>query len=212
MSNFVVGLTGGIGSGKTTVANMFADLGIALIDADLVARDVVAPNSYALNEIEVKFGSDFILPTGYLDRAKLRQQVFSNDNDKQWLNTLLHPLIRQSIIDQLNSNTDLYCILVAPLLIENNLVKHVNRTLVIDIDEKTQLLRTLKRDNNNTANITANNNHRATIKNIIKSQVSRSKRLQAADDIIDNSSTDLQIIKTQVNQLHQLYLKLANKI
>ncbi len=208
MSNFIVGLTGGIGSGKTTVANMFADLGIALIDADVVARDVVAPNSYALNEIQLKFGSDFILPTGFLDRAKLREQIFNTEDDKQWLNNLLHPLIRQSIIDKLNSNTDIYCILVAPLLIENDLVKHVNRTLVVDVDEETQLLRTLKRDSRNDND----NGYKETIQNIIKSQIPRSKRLQAADDIIDNSSPDLQVIKKQVSDFHQHYLTLANKI
>ena len=200
MSNFIVGLTGGIGSGKTTIANMFAALGVALIDADVVAREVVLPNSFALNEIKQKFGENFILSSGYLDRKKLREQIFSSNNDKEWLNNLLHPLIRQSIVEQLEKNTDNYCILVAPLLIENNLVEYVNRTLVIDIDEATQIERTVKRDNSNSQ----------TIKNIINSQVSRSNRLKAADDVINNSAADLSSIEKQVFTLHQSYLALSS--
>jgi len=199
MNKFVVGLTGGIGSGKTTIANMFNALGIQLVDADIIAREVVAPNSPALNQIKAHFGNDIILPDGQLDRTKLRHKVFNSDTEKQWLNGLLHPLIRESILTQLNQCKGDYCLLVAPLLIENKLTQYVNRILVIDVEESMQLKRTSKRDNTDNT----------TIKKIIASQISRTDRLQHADDILDNTSNDLALIKTQVQQLHNAYLLAA---
>jgi len=198
MSSLVIGLTGGIGSGKTTIANMFEALGVELIDADIVARDVVAPNSNALNKIKQHFGEDFILPTGFLDRAKLRKKIFSSESDKEWLNNLLHPLIREAILEQIHTARTSYCILVAPLLLENGLNNQVNRVLVIDVPVEIQLERTLLRDDSN----------RKTIENIISSQVSRDKRLAAADDIIDNSTSDMDKIKAQVATLDKEYKSL----
>jgi len=196
MKKFVVGLTGGIGSGKTTVANMFNALGIELVDADIIAREVVEPQSFALDKIKQYFGDDFIQADGYLDRTKLRHKVFSSEADKQWLNNLLHPLIRESILSKISNSSGKYCILVAPLLFENKLTQYVDRTLVVDVTESIQIERTVKRDNNNSD----------IIEKIIASQISRTERLKLADDIIDNSTTDLHLIAKKVNELHRLYL------
>jgi len=196
MKKLVVGLTGGIGSGKTTVANMFHDLGVELVDADIIAREVVEPNSFALGKIKQHFGDDFIQADGYLDRTKLRHKIFTSELDKQWLNNLLHPLIRESILSKISESSGQYCILVAPLLFENKLTQYVDRTLVVDVTESIQIERTVKRDNSNSD----------IIEKIIASQISRNERLKLADDIIDNSNTDLSLIAKKVDELHRLYL------
>jgi dephospho-CoA kinase len=199
MSKFIVGLTGGIGSGKSTITEMFAQLGINVVDADIVAREVVAPNSPALEAIAQYFGEIFILANGQLDRTKLRSKVFSCEKSKRWLNNLLHPLIRQSITDQLQQSQSPYCLLVAPLLIENKLTKLVNKVLVIDISEQQQLIRTLQRDNS----------AKSEIKAIMASQISRAERLQYADDIIDNSLQNLSLVLQQVKCLDLTYRELT---
>jgi dephospho-CoA kinase len=201
MKKFVVGLTGGIGSGKTTVANMFNKLGVELIDADIIAREVVEPNTPALAKIKDHFGADFILPDGSLDRTKLRHKIFSSEDDKQWINGLLHPIIRESILTKITETTGEYCILVAPLLLENKLTQYVNRTLVIDVNESTQIERTINRDNSN----------KNVIEKIIASQISREERLKHADDIIDNSENDLNVIQNQVEKLHNIYVSMAKE-
>lgn len=197
MSDFIIGLTGGIGSGKTTVSNMFAELGVDIIDADVVAREVVEPNSIALTAIENHFGAEYINAQKQLDRAKLRTRIFSNPEDKKWLNNLLHPLIRQSMVAQLSNAQSDYCILVAPLLLENGLNKLVGRVLVVDIDEESQITRTVARDPSS----------QEEIKRIIASQMSRNDRINSADDIINNQNKDLEKIRQQVQQLNQQYLK-----
>lgn len=196
MSKYIIGLTGGIGSGKTTVSNIFAKLGIDIIDADVVAREVVEPGSAALAAIETHFGADYITQQGQLDRAKLRTRIFSNPDDKQWLNNLLHPLIRQEMVSQLATARSEYCILVAPLLLENGLHKLVNRVLVIDIDQPTQIARTIARDPSSSEEV----------QRIIASQMSRQERSSFADDIIDNNNASLDAIHQQVMQLNQQYL------
>ena len=188
MAKFIVGLTGGIGSGKTTVANMFADLGVDIIDADLIARQVVQPNSKALVAIAQHFGNDYINEDGQLNRALLRTSIFSHHHEKLWLNNLLHPLIRQDILLALAASHSAYCILVAPLLLENHLNKLVSTVLVIDTSEASQLSRTLSRDTSTKEEVQA----------IIKSQISRADRLTAADYLIDNSNTNLDLIRQQV--------------
>ena len=198
MSNFIVGITGGIGSGKTTIANMFADLGIDQVDADIVAREVVRPNSPALEKIIKYFDSSYLLNDGSLDRAKLRKKIFSDPLAKKWLNNLLHPLIRAAILAELSTKRSSYCLLVAPLLIENNLTQYVNRTLVVDVDEQTQLKRAMSRDNSS----------KALIENIMQSQLPRKKRLTVANDIIDNT-VNLTKVRAQVEALHQLYVNLS---
>jgi len=199
MAKFIVGLTGGIGSGKTTVSDMFAKLNIDIIDADIAARTVVMPGSKALIAIEANFGPDFITPTGELDRTKLRSRIFSNSDDKTWLNSLLHPLIRTEILSQISQAQSNYCLLVAPLLIENNLQKLVNRVLVIHIDEANQIARTAERDPSSVAEI----------KRIIASQMPSKQRLSFADDVINNQDISLDEIQQQVIALDQKYRALA---
>lgn len=201
MSDFIIGLTGGIGSGKTTVSNMFAELGVDIIDADVVAREVVEPNSIALTAIENHFGAEYINAQKQLDRAKLRTRIFSNPEDKEWLNNLLHPLIRQSMVAQLSNAQSDYCILVAPLLLENGLNKLVGRVLVVDIDEESQITRTVARDPSS----------QEEIKRIIASQMSRNDRINSADDIINNQNKDLEKIRQQVQRLNQQYLKYSRR-
>jgi dephospho-CoA kinase len=195
----VIGLTGGIGSGKTTVANIFADLGIDIIDADIAARKVVEPNSSALTQISQHFGLQFLQADGTLNRPLLRSKIFSNEQDKLWLNNLLHPMIRQTMIKEIKQSKSVYCLLVAPLLIENNLQGLVDRILVVDINEDEQIRRAVLRDPSSKEEI---------IK-IIASQIPKMERLQHADDIIDNTQKDLSMIKSSVIKLDQKYRNLA---
>jgi len=199
MSAFIVGLTGGIGSGKTTVSDQFKALGVNIIDADIIAREVVAPKSHALGEIAHHFGETFINQDGSLNRALLRTRIFSNEGDKQWLNSLLHPLIRQKILEQCKDAKSKYCILVAPLLIENNLLQLVDRVLVVDVSETIQLERTLQRDSSNEEEL----------RSIINSQAKRKDRLAHANDIINNEGTDLSLLNENIKMLHHKYLTLA---
>ncbi|MCW8865990.1 MAG: dephospho-CoA kinase [Colwellia sp.] len=201
MSDFIVGLTGGIGSGKTTVANLFAQLDIDIIDADVIARDVVAKGSPALNKISNHFGADFIQPDGHLDRAMLRKKIFSSEADKRWLNNLLHPLIREQLILQTSGASSIYCLLVVPLLIENNLTALVDRVLVVDVKESTQIARTTQRDKNTAAQVKA----------IMSSQIAREARQASADDLLNNDDCSVDKLKNSVAQLHQNYLELAKQ-
>lgn len=198
MSKFVVGLTGGIGSGKTTVANLFAAEGITLVDADIVAREVVSPGSNGLKAIVAHFGADILTPAGELDRGKLRQRIFSHDQERIWLNQLLHPMIRQEMQQQLENASSAYAIMVVPLLFENGLDRLVNRTLVVDIPPELQINRTVKRDHVDVSQVN----------NIINSQCSRSEKLARAHDIIDNQG-EISTLKRQVLALHQRYLHLS---
>ena len=198
MSKFVVGLTGGIGSGKTTVANLFAAEGVALVDADIVAREVVAHGSKGLEAIVTHFGAEILTPEGELDRAKLRQRIFSHPEEREWLNQLLHPMIRQEMLAQVEKATSAYVIMVVPLLFENGLDRLVNRTLVVDISPELQINRTVKRDNVDASQVN----------NIISSQCSRSEKLARADDIIDNQG-EISTLKREVLALHQRYLQLS---
>ena len=201
---YVVGLTGGIGSGKSTIAELFAELGVSVIDADLVARQVVEKGSPLLAEIATHFGPEILLEDGALNRAALREKVFNHESEKQWLNQLLHPAIRHEMLQQLAAQDAPYCIFMVPLLIENKLTALCQRILVVDVSEQTQMTRASKRDNNQLA----------LIKNIMQSQVSRSERLQHADDVINNDadlSESLPQLKQKVLELHHLYLQLAEK-
>lgn len=205
MSDYIIGLTGGIGSGKTTVTNIFSALGIDIIDADIIAREAVAQGSPALHAITDYFSDDILQADGTLNRAVLRQKIFANEADKKWLNTLLHPLIREQIVTQARVSSSPYCIIVAPLLIENNLTTLVNRVLVIDVKESTQISRTIARDNNSQQQVQA----------IINSQVSREVRLAHADDILTNEGDSIENnvvgnnLKASIMQLHHDYLAYA---
>lgn len=195
---YIVALTGGIGSGKSTVADAFAELGVPLVDADAIARQVVEPGMPALMEITSRYGETILHTDGTLNRAVLRNKIFSEPQEKAWLNSLLHPLIQQETQRQLASINEPYVLWVVPLLVENGLHHRANRVLVVDVAPEIQLTRTMARDG-----IT-----RQQAEDILASQVSRQQRLACADDIIDNSG-DPKVIAPQVTLLHQQYLKLA---
>ena len=193
-----MGLTGGIGCGKSTVTALFAKLGVQYVDADIVAREVVQPGTACLAAICQHFGSNIVNQAGELDRAALRQRVFSNAADKAWLEQLLHPAIRQQLLAQLAALTSPYALLVAPLLLENKLQHLVQRVLVIDLAEDLQRQRAMARDNSSEQQINA----------IMAAQISRTGRLQLADDIITNDSS-IADLTPRVAALHQQYLQLA---
>lgn len=198
--SYVVGLTGGIGSGKSTVANLFSELGVDIVDADLIARQVVAPGEPALAAIAGHFGPGVLTQGGELDRRVLRERVFSHPGQKDWLNALLHPLIRERMIAACAAARPPYCLLVVPLLVENRLTGLCNRVLVVDVSPEVQLERTIRRDETNEAQVRA----------IMAAQASREQRLAAADDVIDNNGPDPARLKAAVAALHQKYLELAD--
>ena len=200
--SYIVGLTGGIGSGKTTIANLFADLGVPLVDADVVAREVVAKGSPLLSKIVEHFGAQILTKQGELNRAALREIVFHHDEEKQWLNNLLHPAIRERMKQQLSEQTAPYTLFVVPLLIENKLTALCDRILVVDVSPQTQLARSAQRDNNNFEQI----------QRIMNSQVSQQERLKWADDVINNDAElaqNLPHLQQKVLELHQFYLQQA---
>ncbi|MBE7214409.1 dephospho-CoA kinase [Shewanella benthica] len=199
MAKYLIGLTGGIGSGKTTVANLFAELGIELVDADIVARDVVAIGTSGLNQIAAHFGKQILNRDNSLDRAALREIIFSQPKERHWINDLLHPMIRTEMLNQLAATSSPYTILVAPLLFENELDRLVNRTLLIDISPEQQRKRTVHRDA-----VTHEQ-----VEKIISSQAPRAEKLLKADDVIDNHG-EISALKSKVIALHNNYLKLSN--
>lgn len=194
----VVGLTGGIGSGKSTVSDIFAKFGVPIIDADTVARQVVKPDSYCLRQIVQHFGESILLKNGELNRKALREIIFNDKNEKKWLEELMHPVIRQEIQHQLESQSTDYCILSSPLLIETHQHELTDQILVVDVDEETQIDRTCARDNV----------AKEQVKAIQASQLSRKERLSYANDLIDNS-VSVQETHAQVEHLHQKYLLLS---
>ncbi len=200
MSQFWVGLTGGIGSGKSTVAAEFVRLGIQQVDADVVARQVVAPGTAALNAIVQQFGVAVTSADGQLDRVRLRQIVFSDDAAKTWLNQLLHPLIRQEMLRQLADATSPYVLLVAPLLLENKLDQLVDTVLVVDVSEQTQINRTSTRDGSPIA----------LVQSIMAAQCGRQERLARANQVISNEGST-EALQAKVAELHRIFLRLAEE-
>lgn len=195
-----IGLTGGIGSGKTTVARLFAELDIPIIDADEIAHQLVEKDQPALSLIAQNFGSDILTADGTLNRAYLSDLVFSDSKKKQQLEAILHPLVYQSIesaVEKLNSP---YCIICIPLLIETDMTPSVDRVLAVDCPVEIQIERVRNRDSLPLEKILA----------IIASQVSRTARIAIADDLIDNSKTESGLAE-QVKKLHNLYLHLAHQ-
>ena len=198
---FVIGLTGGIASGKTTVANLFKQqFKIDIVDADIVAREVVEPGTPGLNAIIEHFGADIVSDDQTLDRAKLREKIFSNPEEKAWLNGLLHPMIREKMIEDLEQVTSDYALLVVPLLVENKLDSLCDRVLVVDVDPQTQISRTVKRDNVSEEQAKA----------ILASQASREQRLALADDVVKNNPDDPDLL-LQITDLHEKYLAMCKK-
>jgi dephospho-CoA kinase len=195
---YTVALTGGIGSGKSTIADAFARSGIAVIDADIIARQVVEPGKPALRAIVEHFGADMLLPDGSLNRRRLRELIFVQAAEKAWLNALLHPLIQQQTQEYIASASSPYVIWVVPLLVENNLSAKADRILVVDVSVATQLARTIKRDGVSLEQA----------QKIIAAQATREERLAAADDIINNDGEPQSAI-AEVASLHQRYLTLA---
>lgn len=183
----IIGLTGGIGSGKSCVAAFFKKLDICVVDADIVAREVVQKGQPALAKISAYFGAD-ILCEGQLDRAKLRALIFADEQKKAWLNSLLHPLIRERMLAQLAQAQSDYVILEAPLLFENQLQDYCNKVVVVDVDEKLQIMRASSRDGSSPEQI----------KSIINSQINRQLRVQQADFVIDNSKLSLPELESAV--------------
>lgn len=196
--SYTVALTGGIGSGKTTIANAFAARDVDIVDADIIARQVVEPGQPALAAIGERFGPEVIRPDGSLDRAALRQRIFSSAQEKAWLNALLHPLIHQETHRQLALARSPWCLWVVPLLVENDLQHLADRVLVVDVDRETQLTRTMARDNIS----------REQAENILAAQATREARLAAADDIIDNGGAP-DDVAASVARLDRLYRQLA---
>lgn len=197
--SYVIAITGGIGSGKTTVADTFhKNHNIDIVDADIIAREVVEPNTKGLTSITEHFGDSILLPNGALNRAELRQRIFSNTNEKTWINDLLHPLIRKEMQYQVSLSTSPYTLLVVPLLVENQLQYLANRVLVVDVLEQTQINRTTSRDKVDTEHVKA----------ILASQASREERLALADDIIKNDH-NISVLDNEIALLHNKYLLLS---
>lgn len=193
----VVGLTGGIATGKSTVAILFTKLGVPVIDADAIARDLTKPNSPAFDAIVNHFKPSLLQPDGTLNRSKLRDIVFSNEKDRRWLEALLHPLIEEEIKKQLQPLKAPYCIVVIPLLVEVEPYSFIDRILVIDTPEALQIERAMQRDRAPISQIKA----------IMKTQAKRHHRLAKAQDIILNTSS-LTALETQVKKLHDKYTKI----
>ena len=191
----IIGLTGGIGSGKTAASDAFKSLGIDIIDADMSSRRVVERGQPALDDIQDHFGSDILDSENNLDRAKLREIIFKDPKERVWLEELLHPKIAQHIKDQLESSKSPYCVLVSPLLLETEQKSFCSSVLVVDVPEESQILRTSKRDGVSEEQV----------KSIIATQINREQRLKQADEIIMNDGS-IEELKEKILVLHTKYL------
>ena len=195
-----VGLTGGIGSGKSTAAQRFEELGVPIVDADVIARNVVEPGKPALEEVAAAFGEKVVNSDGELDRTELRKIVFENKEHKVLLESILHPRIYDEILRKLDHLSAPYCIVVIPLLAESKRKYPLDRVLVIDLPHALQLERTSARDQQSEEKIDK----------IIQLQSSREKRLSLADDIVENSGT-VESLHEKIDWLHQKYTELAHQ-
>lgn len=196
----IIGLTGGIGSGKTAVSDRFKALGIHIVDADIAARTIVAPNQPAWQDIKDFFGGEVLLEDQTLNRAWLRQQVFADEAKRKQLEVFTHPRIRNEIIRDLASSTSVYTILASPLLIESGQAALVEKVIVVDVPEATQVARTCSRDDNDAEQV----------KRIIAAQIPREQRLIHANWIIDNS-LPLATLDARVESLHQELLSITTE-
>ncbi len=192
----VVGVTGGIGSGKTAVTDRLQALGITVVDADLASRVIMEPGRPALAAVAARFGNDILLPDGQLDRAALRAIVFAEPEQRQWLEQLTHPLIGEEIVSQLAAADSPYVVLSSPLLLETSQKALCDTVVVVDVPEQVQLERTMQRDANAADQV----------RRIMAAQLPREQRLAAADRVIDNSG-DLAALQSQVESLHRELLE-----
>lgn len=193
-----IGLTGGIGSGKSTVAALFATRGVPVIDTDEIAHRLSQPGQAAFDEIVRDFGEGILDENRRIDRNRLRERVFDNDDERRRLETILHPHIRAAAQEKLAELSAPYCVLVVPLLIEAGFQDLTDRILVVDAHENMQIQRTAARSGMSEAEI----------RKIMSAQASRAQRLQKADDVIDNNS-DRKKLEAEVERIHQWYLSLA---
>lgn len=199
-SPFRVGLTGGIASGKSTVADMFAELGIPVIDTDVIAREVVAPGQPALEEIRNRFGDHMIDASGNLDRAAMRREIFANEDARHDLESILHPRIGEETRRRADAAGGPYQIIVVPLLTTSRLIDFVDRVLVVDCDEDTQIERLLARDTETIEQA----------RRILAAQANRKERLAIADNVIDNSGS-LDATRKEIIRLDAIYRRLADQ-
>ena len=199
--SLVIGMTGGIGSGKSAVTSRFEAIGITVVDADVASRVIVEPGKPALEAIQEHFGADVITKDGVLDRAQLRALVFANPDERVWLEALTHPLISQEITDQLAASTSPYTILSSPLLLETTQRQRADTIVVVDVPEEIQLERTIARDNNDADQV----------KRIMAAQMSRQDRLALADIVIDNNKP-LSELDSVVADLHREFLEQAERL
>ncbi|HKS13250.1 MAG TPA: dephospho-CoA kinase [Pseudomonas sp.] len=194
---WILGLTGGIGSGKSAAAQRFVELGVHLVDADQAARWVVEPGRPALASLVERFGTALLLEDGQLNRGALRELIFADPAQRLWVEQLLHPLIGQEIFSYLAKAESPYAVFVSPLMIESGQYKKTQRLLVIDAPEALQVQRTLARDQTSPEQVQA----------ILKAQTSREERLRHADDVVVNDR-DLAALHEQIDRLHHFYLTL----
>ena len=198
--SFKIGLTGGIASGKTIVANLFSDLGIEIIDADEIAHSITSKQGSAYNKIVKHFGEGILGDDKKLDRKKLRTMIFNNSELKRDLEQIIHPEVYAIINQKINASQEPYQIIVIPLLIETSYQNFVDRVLVIDCSMETQLARLINRDDETMKNA----------RKIIANQIERNERLKFADDIIENKKkTSISVLKKKVLELHETYLELS---
>lgn len=196
---FSIGLTGGIGSGKTTIANLFGALGAAIIDTDVIAHQLSAPGGAAIEAIRTQFGDAFIDAEGAMDRTRMRAHVFTDAGARKRLENILHPLIRSAAIQAASVACGDYPIFVVPLLVESpQWRQHVSRILVADCSEEKQIARVMQRDTMSRVQVEA----------IMAAQATRAQRLAAADDVIENN-LDMAVLLPRIAALHACYLSLA---
>ncbi|AEJ00041.1 Dephospho-CoA kinase [Nitrosomonas sp. Is79A3] len=196
---FIVGLTGGIGCGKSSASQFFLDLGIDVVDTDVIARNLTQPHGLAINPIRNAFQDSMIAADGSLDREKMRNLIFSDNDSRFKLENILHPLILKETIQKIAQTKSSYIIIVVPLLFETNDYDNIiQRILIVDCEEQQQISRTISRSNLSEQQVRA----------IMATQISRKERLQKADDVMINNQ-DIDYLKAQVIQLHHKYLNLA---
>jgi dephospho-CoA kinase len=194
--NLVIGVTGGIGSGKTAATNHFEDLGITVVDADLAARVIMEPDGSALAAVAERYGPDILLADGQLDRSALRARIFSDASERTWLEQLTHPLIGDEIMAQMEASQSAYTILSSPLLLETTQKGLCSEVLLIDVPEEVQLTRTMSRDDNDEAQV----------RRIMAAQMPRNEKRALADHIIDNS-LDQAALHRAVDEFHATIIK-----